>query len=99
MDIIILRLASDELSATACFTVLNDVVFNQVVAACETDELTGRVIEAIQEERVSWVGGSVWRCRKVIRISVCSWATTQEDVSVSVRSFRSAMEGVKKHYT
>jgi hypothetical protein len=27
----------------------------------------------------------------VIRISVCSWATTEEDVAVSVKSFEKAM--------
>jgi glutamate/tyrosine decarboxylase-like PLP-dependent enzyme len=87
---------ADELSAINGFTVLNDVVLNQVVAACETDGITGRVIEAIQEERICWVGGSTFRGRKVIRISVCSWATTEEDVSVSVRSFRSALEKVNR---
>ncbi|MFN2373220.1 MAG: hypothetical protein ABR545_05365 [Cyclonatronaceae bacterium] len=72
---------------------LNDILFNQVVAVYETDELTGRVIEAIQQERVCWVGGSTWQGRKVIRISVCSWATT-EDVRVPVQSFRSALAKV-----
>jgi len=69
------------------FQVLNDVVFNQVLIACETDELTNRTLSNLQELRECWCGGSVWFGKSVIRISVCSWATTEEDVSRSVKSF------------
>ena len=72
------------------------MVFNQVIAVCETDELTTRVIEQIQKDRFCWVGGSTWRGRKVIRISVCSWATTEEDVSLSVNAFMMAMININK---
>jgi glutamate/tyrosine decarboxylase-like PLP-dependent enzyme len=43
-------------SAIEGFTVLNDVVFNQVLVACATDELTDRVIHQVQQNRVCWVG-------------------------------------------
>jgi glutamate/tyrosine decarboxylase-like PLP-dependent enzyme len=82
------RQFASELSQVEGFNILNDVVFNQVVACCENDELTAGVIEAIQKDRVCWVGGSTWKGRKVIRISVCSWMTTEEDVRMSVDSFR-----------
>lgn len=84
-----------ELSVIDGFTVLNDVVFNQVVVACKDDDTTVKVMEAIQQERVCWVGGSTWRGKRVIRISVCSWATTEEDVTQSVASFRNSLEKVK----
>lgn len=74
------------------FEVLNNVVFNQVLVACETDEITNRTLQNIQEARECWVGGSAWFDRAVIRISVCSWATTEADVSRSVRSFAAARE-------
>jgi hypothetical protein len=32
----------------------------------------------------------VWNGKKVIRISVCSWATTANDVTRSVEAFRAA---------
>jgi threonine aldolase len=67
------------------------VVFNQVVVAADSDEMTERLLQGVQEQRVCWVGGSSWRGRRVIRISVCSWATTEEDVAVSVKSFEKAM--------
>lgn len=73
------------------FEVLNDVVFNQVMVQCETDEKTNNVIKQIQELRVCWVGGSLWNGKRVIRISVCSWATTEEDVNLSISSFVKAL--------
>jgi glutamate/tyrosine decarboxylase-like PLP-dependent enzyme len=69
------------------FEVLNDVVFNQVLIACGDDETTEKVLKHLQELRVCWCGGSKWHGRRVIRISVCSWATTSEDVELCVASF------------
>lgn len=79
------------------FTVLNDVVFNQVMIQCESDEMTQLVMEKVQALRECWAGGSVWEGRKVIRISVCSWATTSEDVERSVQSFEKALQLVEKN--
>lgn len=81
---------------TEGFTVLNDVVFSQVLIKCDTDEITGSVLQKIQEERVCWAGSSSWNGAKAIRISVCSWATTKEDVKLSVESFRKALKGTVK---
>jgi len=79
-----------ELDAIPGFTVLNEIVFNQVLVKCETDELTERTLGRIQELRECWVGGSMWQDSRVIRISVCSWATTTEDISRSAASFARA---------
>lgn len=76
----------------AGFDVLNDVVFNQVVVACARDDLTTGTLRYIQDSGEAWVGGSTWFGRTVIRISICSWATTGEDVSRSVRAFVAARE-------
>ncbi len=77
------------------FEVLNDVVFNQVMIRCETDDLTVKTMENVQESGECWAGGSVWDGRKVIRISVCSWATTSEDVTRSVTAFATARDALK----
>lgn len=79
------------------FTILNKVEFNQILVACNTDEETDSVLRTIQEMRVCWCGGSVWFGRKVIRISVCSWATTSEDVRLSVQSFIDARNLAKSN--
>ncbi|MEM1328648.1 MAG: aminotransferase class V-fold PLP-dependent enzyme [Bacteroidota bacterium] len=85
---------ADLLHQSPDFEVLNEVVFNQVIIQCETDELTKKVIQEIQNLRACWVSGSTWKGRKVIRISVCSWATTEADVIRSVASFKAAFERV-----
>ena len=72
------------------FRVLNDVIFNQVLVACETSELTARTLEFVQASGECWCGGSQWQGEPVIRISVCSWATTADDVSRSVDAFVAA---------
>ena len=64
--------------------------FNQVLVACDDDALTGRIMQLVQESGECWLGGADWDGRAVIRISVCSWETTQEDVSRSVRAFVAA---------
>jgi len=81
----------------ANFEILNDVEFNQVMVACDTDELTMKMLEKVQEERVCWCGPSLWFGRRVIRISVCSWATTERDVTLTVESFiRSREKAIKE---
>jgi glutamate/tyrosine decarboxylase-like PLP-dependent enzyme len=64
--------------------VLNEVVLNQVIVSFGTPEVTGKVIEALQEDGTCWCGVSHWHGRTVMRISVCSWATTDADVERSI---------------
>jgi hypothetical protein len=66
--------------------VLNDVVLNQVLVSFGDDETTARVIHAIQAEGTCWCGGTVWKGRKAMRISVSSWATTESDVARSLEA-------------
>jgi threonine aldolase len=71
---------------------LNDIVFNQVLVACDNDSLTTETIKNIQQSGECWVGGTQWQQRSVIRVSVCSWATTAADVTRSVKAFVDARE-------
>ena len=64
--------------------ILNDVLLNQVVAAFGDDERTRRVTARVQDRGTCWCGGTHWRGRAAMRISVSSWATTEEDVERSV---------------
>jgi glutamate/tyrosine decarboxylase-like PLP-dependent enzyme len=68
----------------AGFEVLNEVVLNQVLVSFGDDETTHRVIDAVQKEGTCWCGGTVWRGRAAMRISVSSWATTTDDVDRSL---------------
>ena len=90
-----LKQFEEEINCIEGFEVLNEVVFNQVLVRCETDELTLKTIEKIQDLRTCWVGGSAWQGKKVIRVSICSWITTEQDISDSVKSFAQALQEVK----
>jgi glutamate/tyrosine decarboxylase-like PLP-dependent enzyme len=68
----------------AGYDVLNEVVLNQVVVRFGDAERTKRVIDAIQQDGTCWAGVTVWRGHTAMRISVCSWATTEADVERSV---------------
>jgi glutamate/tyrosine decarboxylase-like PLP-dependent enzyme len=68
----------------AGFTVLNDVVLNQVLVSFGSPEKTRRTVADIQAEGTCWCGGTVWHGHTAMRISVSCWATTDEDVERSV---------------
>jgi len=81
----------------AGFEILNDVVFNQVVVSpANKDAETDKILAAIQNSGECWVGGSVWQGKKVIRVSVCSWVTSAEDVSRSVQAFIAARDAISE---
>ncbi len=70
----------------AGYSVLNEVVLNQVLVSFGAPETTRRVIAALQEEGTCWCGETVWQGQTAMRISVCSWATTGGDVERSLQA-------------
>lgn len=64
--------------------ILNEVVINQVLVSFGEPEVTRAVIAKIQADGVCWCGGTEWQGRPAMRISVSSWATTEEDVEQSL---------------
>jgi len=70
--------------AAAGYEVLNEVTLNQVLVRFGDDARTRRVIEGIQADGTCWCGGTVWHDRAAMRISVSSWATTDDDVERSL---------------
>jgi glutamate/tyrosine decarboxylase-like PLP-dependent enzyme len=71
--------------------VLNEVVINQVLVRFGPDDAsTDRVIDRIQRSGECWCGGTTWRGRRAMRISVSSWATTTDDVTRSLRAILAA---------
>jgi len=74
---------ASRLSAAGC-EILNEVVLNQVLVSFGDDARTRAVIAAVQNEGTCWCGGTVWHGRTAMRISVSSWATTDDDVEQSV---------------
>ena len=76
------RRFAERLSA-AGFEILNDVVLNQVLVSFGDAERTARVITAIQADGTCWAGITKWQGKTAMRISVISWATTDDDVELS----------------
>jgi glutamate/tyrosine decarboxylase-like PLP-dependent enzyme len=68
----------------AGFQVLNDVVLNQVLVSFGSADQTSRVITEIQDDGTCWCGRTEWHGYTTMRISVSSWATTDEDVERSL---------------
>ena len=64
--------------------ILNDVVLNQVLVAFGDDRTTTEVIRGVQREGTCWCGGTRWNGRTAMRVSVSSWATTDDDVERSL---------------
>jgi glutamate/tyrosine decarboxylase-like PLP-dependent enzyme len=70
----------------AGYTILNEVMFNQVLVTFGDAERTRRVIAAIQQDGTCWCGGTIWQGQTAMRISVSSWATTDTDVERSLQA-------------
>ncbi len=70
--------------ASGGYEVLNEVLLNQVVVAFGSDDATRATIAEIQADGTSWCSGTVWNGRAAMRISVSSWATSEEDVERSL---------------
>jgi glutamate/tyrosine decarboxylase-like PLP-dependent enzyme len=68
----------------AGFDVLNDVVLNQVLVSFGSADETRRVIVELQADGTCWCGGTEWHGRTAMRISVSSWATTDDNVQRSL---------------
>jgi glutamate/tyrosine decarboxylase-like PLP-dependent enzyme len=70
--------------AAAGFQILNEVRLNQVLVSFGTAEFTQRVIAKIQQDGSCWCGVTIWQGQTAMRISVCCWASSDEDVEMSL---------------
>ena len=98
---VLARRMADGLRGEPGVTILNDVMLNQVLvrfsppgsatsAGAEpdaaTDDLTRRVIAAVQADGTCWLGGTTWHGMAAMRISVSNWSTTEADADISVEA-------------
>jgi glutamate/tyrosine decarboxylase-like PLP-dependent enzyme len=72
--------------SSAGFEILNEVSLNQVLVSFGDDARTDEVVTAVQAEGTCWAGWTTWHGRRAMRISVSSWATTDEDVERSIEA-------------
>ena len=82
------RLMAEELARDPRVTVLNNVVLNQVLVrfACDGANVTDEVIDKVQREGTCWMSGTEWEGEPAMRISVCNWRTTEDDIRRSARA-------------
>jgi glutamate/tyrosine decarboxylase-like PLP-dependent enzyme len=66
--------------------IANEVVLNQVLVGFGDDETTDAVIDRVQRDGTCWMGGTTWRGRRYMRISVSNHSTTEADVDRSVEA-------------
>lgn len=85
------RRFAEQLSTADGVQVAGDVVLNQVLVRFgDDDAATDKVIAAVQDSGVCWMGGTTWLGQRMMRISVSSWRTTPEDVDRSVQAILAA---------
>ena len=51
------------------------------------------MIAGILETGEAFFTGSDWNGQRVMRVSVCNWQTSEEDVSRAVRAVETVLEG------
>ena len=83
------RRFADQLGAIEGVEIGNDVVLNQVLVRFGDDDArTDGVIAGAQHEGTAWMGGTTWRQRRYMRLSVSNWLTTEDDVDRTVAAIR-----------
>ncbi|MDN4490126.1 pyridoxal-dependent decarboxylase [Demequina sp. SYSU T00068] len=82
--------------------ILAPVALNQVLVAFGAatggtgdDAVTDAVIGLVQQEGALWAGGTVWKGRHAMRLSVSDQATTRDDVHVSASAILDAWTRVR----
>ncbi|MCL1965421.1 MAG: aminotransferase class V-fold PLP-dependent enzyme [Firmicutes bacterium] len=69
------------------FIIENEVVFNQIMVRCERSGETEALLQKIQSSGTCWCGGATWKNKPILRISVCSWRTTPDDIDECIKVF------------
>jgi glutamate/tyrosine decarboxylase-like PLP-dependent enzyme len=89
------RQMADLIRVHPTVTILNDIVLNQVLVRFNDrsgHNITARVIAAVQQGSVCWVGGTSWNREPAMRISISNWSTTPTDIERSAAAILAAAE-------
>ncbi len=55
------------------------------------DRRTDAVIARLQAEGTAWFGGTTWDGVRAMRVSVCNWRTTEDDVTRTIEAVKSVL--------
>jgi glutamate/tyrosine decarboxylase-like PLP-dependent enzyme len=91
------RRMAERLGAEPGVEIMNDVVLNQVAVRlgsdlpdAEADALTLRTIARIQRDGTCFVGGAHWRGIEIVRVSVISGPTREDDIDAAAEAILAA---------
>ena len=74
------------------FTIMNDVVINQIVFSLnDDDERLDRIFKHVNSSGKAWFGSTQWRGRTVYRMSIISHETTKGDLNIALDAIKDAM--------
>jgi len=68
----------------AGYTILNEVVLNQVLVDFGDPEKTLRVVQQVQADGTMFAGPTVWQAQTAMRISVSNYGTTKTEIDQSI---------------
>lgn len=101
-DVRIAQLMARGMAAIPGVEVLNQPELNQFMVRFgsdrgeeEGDRLTQATVDRIQQDGAAFMGTALWRGRLIMRVSVCSIATTEADARITVEAVRYAWEAVR----
>jgi glutamate/tyrosine decarboxylase-like PLP-dependent enzyme len=82
------RRMADGITAIPGATVVNDVVFTQVVMAFDDDDTTREVARRVLEDGTAVMTPSTWHGQAVLRCSMSNWSTTDGDIDRTLDAVR-----------
>jgi glutamate/tyrosine decarboxylase-like PLP-dependent enzyme len=74
------RRLADGIAAIPGASVLNDVVFTQILLSFGDDDTTRAVASRVLADGTAVLTPSTWRGRAVLRCSISNWSTTADDI-------------------
>jgi glutamate/tyrosine decarboxylase-like PLP-dependent enzyme len=77
--------------------VVNDVVLNQVLIRVGDAAFTTAVEDRIQKDGGVWLGGTVWRGQRLLRVAVSNWSTSDKDIDHAVEIIARAVHETRRH--
>jgi glutamate/tyrosine decarboxylase-like PLP-dependent enzyme len=89
------RRLADGVAAIPGASVLNDVVFTQVLLAFGDDATTSEVSRRVLTDGTAVLTPSTWRGRAVLRCSVSNWSTTADDIDRTVAALARIVDEVR----
>jgi len=85
---------AEQLATEPGITIHNDVVLNQVLVGFDGADAEA-VAAAVQRDGTCWMGGTTWRGRSLLRLSVSNWQTDTGDVDRSVEAIVACYRAVR----